>query len=102
MFRRTSLTVRPCNSRLKSGMGFPRKESIWLAHRRRFRAPDVSCVFRNGAIAGELPGPGDVVDGLRGPRWPVAVERRHLLLRLHVTRQVGEVHVEVALGQERV
>src|SRR5262245_39153016 len=73
-----------------------------LAHGTRFRAPDLGSVLGDRAIARELAGSGHVEDRLAGPRWRVGVEREQARVRLEVRPEVGEVHVVIAVAEQRV
>src|SRR5258708_7143802 len=70
--------------------------------RARLDVPDLLGVLADGPVAGERSRGGDVADRLAEPGVWVAVQLAHLLVRLRVGGQVGQVHVVVALRQQRV
>src|SRR5271155_3735491 len=73
-----------------------------LLHGTRLGPPDAAGVLLDRAITGESTGMPHVDDRPARPGVGLSVERAGLLLDLHVRRQVGEVHVVIAVGQERV
>src|SRR5215510_11755435 len=64
--------------------------------------PDLRRVLGDGAIAGELSRAGDVQDGLVRPAALVRVELDQPTVGLEVGSEVGQMHVVVAVGEERV
>src|SRR5499425_651034 len=73
-----------------------------LEHRARLRVPDLGRVLGDGAIAREEARGGDVGDGFSRPRLLIRVELEEATVRLEVGAQIGEVHVVVAAGEQRV
>src|SRR3954451_6831681 len=73
---------------------------ITSGHWAWFRIPDLGRVLRDGAVAGELAGAGDVHDDLASPLIRVAIQLKQPLVRLKVGRKVRQVHVVVAAGQQ--
>src|SRR6516225_6818790 len=63
--------------------------------------PDLGRVLGDGAVAGELAGPGDVQDRPARPPGLVRVEFAESPIGIEIGSEVGQVHVVVALGQER-
>src|SRR5260370_41013080 len=76
--------------------------SSFLWDRARFRGPDLGRVLGDGAIAGELPGAGDIQNRFVRPRIALCVEFAKPLIRIEVRFEVGEVHVVVAMLKQRV
>src|SRR5260370_42434810 len=73
-----------------------------LVRRARLGTPDAAGVLHDRAIAGELAGMRHVDDRPARPGGGPLIKRAGLLLGPYVGRQVGEVHVVVAMGQKRV
>src|SRR5262249_14988337 len=73
-----------------------------LTHRARLHVPDLRGILRNRSVTRELPGMGDVEDGLSRPFFRVRVQSANLGVRLAVCREVGQVHVVVTAGEQRV
>src|SRR5262249_9104253 len=71
-------------------------------HRTWLRTPDVAGILRDGAVAGELAGTTDILDRAARPGVGLEVKRTNLLLGPDVRREVGQMHVAVALRHERV
>src|SRR5436309_14837947 len=80
----------------------PRRAVRGSWHRARLGVPDLGRVLGDGAIAGELARPGDVEDGLACPPLLVRVELEEPPVGLQVGAQVGQVHIMVAAGEQRV
>src|SRR5213083_1907807 len=71
-------------------------------HGAGFRLPDVSRVFGDGAVAGKLPGAGDIKDGLACPSVTVRIQSDQPLVRLEIGLEIRQMHVVVSIRQERV
>ena len=67
-----------------------------------FDVPDVGRVLGDGAVAGELARAGHIQDGLARPGVRVGIQLDQPLVRLQVGLQVRQVHVVVAVRQQRV
>ena len=63
------------------------------------QVPDVPVIFPDGAVGGEVTGPGDVHQHLPAPRLPVLVVPEALLFHPDIVLQVQQGH-EVVLGEE--
>ena len=72
-----------------------------LSHRTRLRAPDLRGVFRDRAVAGEFPRARDIENALLSPIVRRAIEFGHSLVGLKIGAQVGQVHVVIAVGEQR-
>src|SRR5262249_13224602 len=73
-----------------------------LRYRARLGVPDAGRVFSDGAVAGELARAGHVQDGLTGPDVGTAIQLDQLSIRVQVGLQIRQVHVVVAVRQQRV
>ena len=71
-------------------------------HRAALHVPDLGGVFRDRAIGGEAPGGCDVQDRFTGPPTAVRVERSESFVRLAVRLQIGEMHVVIAVREQRL
>src|SRR5262249_15745914 len=71
-------------------------------HRARLGAPDVAGVSPDRAIAGESAGTRHIDDRLARPGIGLSIEPADLLLSRYVSRQVGQMHVVVAVGEQGV
>src|SRR4030042_4186509 len=71
-------------------------------HCHRLHIPDLRCILRNRAVAGELSRAGNVQDGLVSPSVPVGIQFTQLLVRFEIGLEVRQVHVVVAERQKRV
>jgi hypothetical protein len=78
-----------------------RRRSGGLLNRTGERAPDLRGVFRNGAVGRKLSRACDIENAFLGPIVRRAIELGNPLIGLKVGAQVGEVHVIVAVGEER-
>src|SRR5260370_24886591 len=76
--------------------------SSFLWDRARFRVPDLGRVLGDGAIAGELPGAGDIQNRFVPPRIALCVEFAKPLIRISVRSAVGVVQVVVDMLKQRV
>src|SRR5579864_6087496 len=79
----------------------PRPLGTGFLPRKRLGPPDATGVLHDRAIARELAGMPDVDYRPARPGVGLLIECAGLLLDLHVGRQVGEVHVVIAMGQQR-
>src|SRR5215831_4067959 len=75
---------------------------IPLSYRTRLRVPDLLRVLRDRAVAGEPPGAGDVEDRFARPPLRVCIDPAKLSIRVEIGFEVREMHVMVAMGQQRV
>ena len=73
-----------------------------LRHRARLRIPDRGRVLGDGAVAGEFSRAGHVEDGLARPAVRVGIQLDQPLVRIQVGLEVRQMHVMVAVRQERV
>src|SRR5215471_15112963 len=67
-----------------------------LRHRAGFGGPDLAGVLRDGAVAGEPSGAGDVENGLARPVMRSGVKLHEPPVRFEIGGEVGKVHVLVA------
>src|SRR5215813_7420326 len=74
----------------------------YLRHRTGLHPPDVGGVFRDGAVARKLSGVANIQDGFPGPCLGLAIQLSHLLLCTSVGREIGQVHVMIAVREERL
>src|SRR5262249_26444811 len=74
----------------------------YLRHRTGLRPPDVRSVFRDGAVARKRAGVAAIQDGFAGPLLGVSIQFSNLLLRMSVCRQICQVHVMIAVREERI
>src|SRR5208283_2699979 len=74
----------------------------FLWHRTRLGIPDLGGVLGNRAVAGELPGTGDVQDSLACPRVAVGAQLGQSAVCLEIGFEVRQVHVMVPMGQQGV
>src|SRR3979490_1090437 len=79
-----------------------RVPSCVLSHRASLSVPDLSCVFGDGAVAGEPAGRCYVQDRLMRPSVPISVKLENSSVGLEVGTQVCKVHVVVAAGEQLV
>ena len=64
--------------------------------------PDFGRIFGDRAVAGEFSGAGHVQDRLPRPCVGIGIQFAESLIGLEVGSEVSQVHVEVAVRQERV
>src|SRR5208282_2825464 len=72
-----------------------------LRHWTGLRAPNLVGVLLNRPVAGEFARAGDVESALARPLVRFAIKIAKGAVRLEVGRQIGQVHIGVAVGQER-
>src|SRR5208282_485783 len=73
-----------------------------LPHRAWMRMPNLSSVFRNCPVAREFSRACDVENALLRPIVLGAIEFAEPLVGLKIGPQVGQVHVEIAVRQQRI
>ena len=76
--------------------------SATLGHRARLDVPDAGRVFGDRAVAGELSRAGHIQDRLARPGVRVGIQLDQPLIRLQVRTQIRQVHVVVAVRQQRI
>src|SRR5262245_37838509 len=74
----------------------------WLVQRAWLRSPDVSRILRDRAIAEELARIAHIEDRPARPGFRLPIELADLLLGTCVGREVGKMHVVVAMRQQGV
>src|SRR5271157_921892 len=72
------------------------------SHRTGFCVPDLAGVLGDRAIAGELPGAGDIQNRLPRPSVAVRVQFTEPLIRREIGFEVRQVHVVVSIRQQRI
>src|SRR6266404_873438 len=68
----------------------------------RLDFPDFRRVLGNGAVAGELPGAGDIQNGLACPGVGVAIQVAQPLVRFEIRFQICQVQVVVPVLEESI
>src|SRR4051794_951307 len=88
------------------GAGFPARGEIVMSgpsrHWARSRIPNFGGVLGNGAVAGEFAGSGNVQYRLARPLVSVGIEIAKPVIRLQVGFEVRQMHVVVAMRQQRL
>src|SRR5947209_15080612 len=88
------------------GAGFPARSEIVMAgplrHWARSRIPNFGGVLGDGSVAGEFAGSGNVQYRLARPFVSVGIEIAKPLIRLEVGFEVRQMHVMVAMRQQRL
>src|SRR3954469_23222151 len=88
------------------GAGFPARDEIVMSgplrHLARIRIPNFGRVLGNGSVAGEFAGSGNIQYRLTRPFVSVGVEIAKPLIRLEIGFEVRQMHVMVAMSQQRL
>src|SRR5215813_661880 len=71
-------------------------------HRARLGVPDLRCVFPDGAVAGKAVRASYIDNRFAGPTIRVRIKLSDLALSLQIRFEVGQMHIVVAVIQERV